>query len=392
MGNTYETVCNVVQGRGCELLYINEQCIHAKSLIHIKGRCGHDYDVRYDLFRYQNNGIFCKDCVKEIAKKQQSKHNTKEVEYAGYIIVKALFTPHFEVAKMVEGTEADFAVRPICHHGEWLPIQLKVSVEPKTYRSKQYWFHVEKKYDIVLVLVCTSDKRIWAFQPGIVDGKRIVQIGNKHSKYSLYEINEDNVKDKVMTMYNECNKYILHELNIPTSPSQQLEYKYRLIREQTYPTIEFSYPEQEALAYDFLIHGKKIQEKVTTHVKENTYQNTFGRRLSRSRCRLYALGENDYYWFHIPDTKMFYFIPEIKLYEHGFLSSATDYTYKSLSIVFYPIIKSSQVKHVWFNEYLYDYDTLTEEMLLSIIRDGKEIKSQIQNDIGSHNQISGTLV
>ena len=72
------------------------------------------------------------------------------------------------------------------------------------------------------------------------------------------------------------------------------------------------------LHYDFIINNKKVQEKVGTHCK-NSNKIFFslckrnGSINGVSKFKPYSVGDNDLYWLHFPNKKIFYLLPENKL-------------------------------------------------------------------------------
>lgn len=64
--------------------------------------------------------------------------------------------------------------------------------------------------------------------------------------------------------------------------------------------------------FDFTINEKKVQEKVITKCKSRkmTFNSTMSKCYGRTTRGPYEKGDNDFYWFHLPEMNKYYVIPE----------------------------------------------------------------------------------
>lgn len=351
----YNILKNHVIAKKCILLtkeyeYIN-MMKNDKIYINIISLCGHENIVRTNLFCYQDNGVYCKKCMPTIVSNNASKLKTLNIEYEGFLYIKSLLTPYVEISKMVEGTKADFAIKMINSEKLWMPIQLKVTAKPKQNRSNQYLFSIQHNYEMPILCICLSDKKMWLFPERLL-GKKNLQIGYNKSKYQEYEINLNNINERLHKIYNISSKDSIENLNIPESRSQKQEQKFRKQREEYFSNTLFEYPEQNGLPYDFSVNGQKFQEKVLCkNPKTSGYICTFGKRKNKNTIIQYCKNDADYYWFHIPDTKIYYIIPENILIEKGYINDTADIK-KGKTIAFYP---NKQNDTNWQNSYKYFY-------------------------------------
>ena len=113
---------------------------------------------------------------------------------------------------------------------------------------------------------------MWLIPYEEVKGLKTIGIAQK-SKYNKYEVNQENLIDKLNNYYTTINKFEFKILDTPTSITQQQEQKYREIRESKINFIKFKNNDMEGLVYDFMIGVKKIQEKVgtITHNNDNSF-------------------------------------------------------------------------------------------------------------------------
>jgi hypothetical protein len=109
---------------------------------------------------------------------------------------------------------------------------------------------------------------------------------------------------------------------LPNTKESRKEFKYRLRREEKLKFIKFKQSIIDGTVYDFKINKFLHQETICTkYNKKNKYY--YLGNLSRNNHREkfnYKLGDNDFYWFWIPDSTIFYVIPELILYQNGFIS------------------------------------------------------------------------
>lgn len=361
----YTTIKEAFASKGCRLLTTEEEYVegnfNAKSNYKITSQCGHETIVKYDMFKAKSTGVNCKNCIFESFRQRKLESRSEETEYTGYVRIRdALIKDNkLVISKMVEGTKADFSVKPIGEPTDnWLPVQLKVTESPSLVNSNNYSFRkVGNGYDGMLVLCfCIATERIWLLPSEVVKGLSTLSIGAKTSKYQPYEIALSELSNKLMEFYYIdaiCEKNTKAKFNIPVSEQQRREQEYRRVREDAFPSLSFQYPEQEKLCYDFIVNGLKVQEKVATRVRKRgkLVEGSFIVNLMSHRA--YKYGENDFYWVNIPGKEMFYLIPESELHSNGFLDNP-----RHKQLPFYPGKDKPEIKHKWVENYCFRYDRI----------------------------------
>ena len=186
-------------------------------------------------------------------------------------------------------------------------------------------------------------------------------MGLNKSKYDIDRVTTDTIKDVILSYYESLPSVTFGDADIPINIYQQQERIFRIRRESTCHFLEFENPKRNQLVYDFIINGKKVQEKVgnVTKNKEGIlfclYKNNGCRKKPRTFIS-YTHGDNDFYWLNCPDKNHFYVIPEYELIQRNKIGTG-----KSESIYFNP---SNTDK--WAFEYLFDYTNLDIEKLTNM--------------------------
>ena len=270
---TYEHVVNKFLDKKCVVTMDKSEFmqVYKNSTCKIKYNavCGHPNTVSYKNFITLNQGINCPKCVnknsgaklKELYSDDNKLSSLKqELKCINYF--KGLTADHFTTIKAYDGCKADIVVKPIdVIEDLWLGIQVK-STNKKTERS-QYYFRLNTgKYDNCLILcMCDEDKKMWLIPYEEVKGLKTIGVAQK-SKYNIYEVNDENLMEKLHYYYTLLNKFEFSILNTPTSKSQQQEQEYCKIRESTLDFITFTRNSMEGFVYDFMIGNKKVRKKL----------------------------------------------------------------------------------------------------------------------------------
>jgi hypothetical protein len=373
----YERVKEHVESKGCQMITTYEEYdannLSATSRYNIMGVCGHPSVIRYDMFKAQGCGMNCTKCVrKSISRASASKPNFTSMEYDGICYLESQISSRFHFQKMVEGTHADFAIKPIEVSDDlWLPVQLKTTLCLQAI-TKTYHFHKKKDYiNIPLVCLCMQDKRMWMMNGNDARCKTAINIGGKKSIYDVYEVVD--IQDSFQKAYDLFPKKQLSEINSPISPAQQQEQQYRRLREQYLPFLSFVYSIVDGDVTDFVLGRWKIQEKVASrHVRNGKFK-SYVVMLHRSNNKFYQKGQNDSYWVAIPDSSTVYIIPERVLIERGYIHdpSSPRSKYKTALSLYPQGVRSESNLSGWANDYMFDYTKLTKHHLESFMECGK---------------------
>ena len=137
------------------------------------------------------------------------------------------------------------------------------------------------------------------------------------------------------------SKIICLQLDIillPITSLQQREQLYVRKREQRVPFLEYKYPLIQNTCVDVIVNGKNVQEKVLG----------------------YDELENEYYWLHSSIDNRFWIIPELILYNKGYLSKK-DETMPKKMLWFK---SENNINKEWLVEYEYNYDIIDKEAIL----------------------------
>lgn len=371
---TYEDVVKKFVDKNCMVTMTQEDFIqnykNNNCKIIYNASCGHENSVSYKNFITLNQGINCPKCVnkntgvklKELRTGENKNNLLQELNGINYF--KELIGDHFTTIKSFDGCKADIAIKRFEEIEDlWLGIQVKTT-NKKTERE-QYYFRLNNgEYDNCLLLcICDEDKNMWLIPYEEVKGLKTIGIAKK-SKYNKYEVNKENLIEKLTNYYKLINKFEFNILDTPTSKTQQQEQRYREIRETKINFIKFKNNDMEGFVYDFMIGSKKVQEKVGTTIHNN--DNSYMFSLSKYDCRVdgkcknkcYEEGDNDLYWLNCKNGK-FYVIPEEVLLVNGHIGKncKKEKLYVSLT----------NENTDWCNEYLFDYNNVDKDRLLKIV-------------------------
>ena len=382
----YEDLVKKIKSKNCQLkwtkLEFDEKFKDLKSNIEIISSCGHLSSVQCSNFLYKNSCVICKQCTYK--KSSETKTNVKfigtEQEFHVMKAFKNYFTDKFDMKFMKEGCKVDFLIKPInIKEDSWLPIQLKTT---KSNRHGLYSFHISQEYNnIIIFLFCIDEQKLWILDSSDINVKYI-NIGKNESIYNKYLVSVKNIKNILDELYKSKNNYLNNISFFETLNSIQMNNSIIMndYRDNLFKDVSISYPEMNGLAYDCIINKSyKIQDKILTchfHNKTNkpdekrdfpNYICNIGRN-SKKGLKSYQLGDNDFYWIHLPDKKGAYIIPEKILYDNSFISEKNE-TIKGKIISFFPYTDRNNdnkviSKYLWLNKYLYFYDNQNDMKLI----------------------------
>lgn len=277
--------CRLIEKQGRYVTYI--------------ARCGHEHKTRLDTFKHGSSRM-CRNCIYENMRRSDSDYHIQEGD--SFIYISKLLENFLEIKRTNEGCFADFIFRPCgIQDDKWAQVQLKTT---KKSIHGVYNFSMHKRYTGCIIMChCTSEDRFWIFRDYEVPEKGLGIRNN--GKYSVHEVLSINIHENLKNNYNTSIHIKFNEAIIPINQTQRIEHEYRLKRERFFSYVKFEYPIHEHRRYDFIVNGKKYQEKVATF-KNNRFVFT----------SKYKLCDNDFYFVHIPNTDYFYCIPEKILLEN----------------------------------------------------------------------------
>jgi hypothetical protein len=379
-----------VAEKGCSLQWIEtefkELYKSTKTIMPIISKCGHETKVQCSNFLYKSTGITCKQCVYKQSS-ESKKGVIKDYMIQEYHVIKALekyLQGSFHIAIMVEGCLADFAIKPsITEDNLWLPIQLKTTMK---HSHGIYGFTMHNKYtDMTVMLFAIDDQKIWIMNASDINVKNKINIGKLTSTYSKYEVAKNNLSEELNILYKRHKEYLLslEDLNIPISESSQRANEMNRFKETMFPLLRFSYPEMGGTVYDTIINETyKVQDKLATwYLKKKTnsqeYRETQSCVVNISRNSFknpsYKLGDNDFYWIHLPERIGAYIFSEGVLFEHGIISNNN----AKVCLTLHPYhseeqMEKSKVKHTWTKDHLYFYEKDSDKIINLFEPNGKK--------------------
>lgn len=379
MRKTYDEIVNIFISKNCELYTTKNEYIAmkepSKCKFSFKASCSHDNTVTLTNFLQKDSGITCKNCMKKQVSdkliafnKNNDQASTKCIIQENLVFNKFndLLKIDFDVTKTNEGCSADFIIKPKnIIDNKWLGIQLKTT---KGICNDLYSFNLHKNQYENMVMLCYSfeNNMIWCIPHNIVSHlKRMLNIGlSDKSIYNKYKTNDSTLIIKLNEYFQSFILNTIENYMIPKNIHQQRENIYIKIREQFCNFLEFEKPKVDQSYYDFKINGKNIQEKVAT--KRNDRKDTYIACMYRSKNstikkQQYLLNMNDYYWLHIPDTDLFYIIPEGDLYDNGFIQNPNNDSNTKFNLTIKIYFKNS-----WYHKYQYNYKNLDKNVIVKL--------------------------
>jgi hypothetical protein len=383
MTNVYENVVEEFNKRGCLLLNTKEEyyeilknAFKSNYKLNYTASCGHNHIVFYNVFKSRGTGIKCPSCVnKRICNDTKEKMKNNEItklckleqEFNFIQLLKELVKNYFDIIKAFDGCIVDIILKPKnILENNWIGIQIKTTNN----RHLTYSFHINNNYkDCLLLFYCYEDESMWLIPENIIQNQKKVSIGFNKSKYNIYKVSKNDIIDKLHELYNITTKFDFDILNTPINIYQQREQDFCKYRESKIDFIKFDYNEMEGTTYDFKIGNYKIQEKVTKMKDGNKYIFFICKKNGYSSNKTiniqYDIGDNDFYWLNCENKRTFFVIPEKALIEKNLVGNIK----KTVSLKV-TITDTSCVTNPWLQPYMFDYENIEKDRLLSILHQG----------------------
>lgn len=372
----YNRMCEEFIKRGCALLSTEQEIsgMTGNKNVRYIANCGHEHNVFYNVFIHRGTGIICPRCKQQENTKKVKGDTSRtldgqstfmKMEDDAIIYIKQCISKDFVIHKTDEGCLTDLVVKPkSVEEDKWLGIQVKTTAKP----SKDYGFKCNGRYkDMIIWCVCLSDKRMWLFDGNAITTQNKITIGLQNSKYDGNEMTAANSSTIITNCYTTSLLKHYVELNTPISPAQKTEQKFKHIRENKLKDlITFQYSEYSGLAYDFMVNGLKIQEKVGARSSHKStiswpmFKNN-GRDNTVRQFRQYMKDEVDLFWLHAPCGNLFYIVPSTVLYVEGIITHNISEGKKYLCC-------SPMNEAHWLNRYKFRYDNLNKEQLVNMLK------------------------
>jgi hypothetical protein len=203
----------------------------------------------------------------------------------------------------------------------------------------------------------------WIFNYDIIKhikGCKINIGSGTKSSYNKYKVLLEDVCKKFNELYKITNLCESKITMIPKQLYQQRELIYRKKMMNFMSFLNFEKPKYDQCFYDILINGFKVQEKVASKRfnTKNTYNCAIFRSSTTNNYQTYKLGQNKFYWIHIPDTEIYYIFLENDLCDHRYIESEIIKCKTNR-----PQLCISLNSKSWYNEYKYSYDNIDIEKM-----------------------------
>ena len=373
---TYKDVLETFGTTECKLLTTHKEYTEllketkpSNVKLNIIASCGHNNTVIFKNFKFKNAGVLCKDCKnKKLSEtlKEKITHNCfvkREIDFTR--VFQSFIEKAFDNIITNEGCESDVIVKPKgIADDKWLRIQIKLTEDICEY-DKVYRFSINNIYkDHIIICHCIQKDVYWLI-PGENISCNKLSIGQYGGKYfEYYTLKEDIQKQLDFYYNNNIRLYSKEECLIPKNESSIKEYVYRQKIYNHLPFLNIEKPEYTNMVYDLIINDKKIQEKVMTTAKtEGCYTTSLYKRQGKKGFQNYNCYDNDIYWFHIPETSLFFVIPEFELYKMGLLSLYDNKGKKNFHLYI-----NYQDKY-WANQYLFNYEQIDISRFLKVLNE-----------------------
>jgi hypothetical protein len=333
--------------------------IHAK--FPFKFSCGHTECCTYKKFTSQSNENerLCKDCnIKKLKNQgittQKTEENTED--YLKEIIDNNII----EFVLCPEGCAVDLRFKPVnIEEDLWFPVQLKSSDN-----TTNTCFHLKGKYDTqykyqLLLGHHLNKNNIFIFKPfSETMPKQSITISYEtgNSKYLKFKLDNHNHLTNILLdfYYNpECNDLLKsgETFDDMIDKNHKLEREYEKIRLDTIRFMNFV--RYRSRPHDFKVNDVvKVQEKTFNIKKGRINSYSFNLTHGKNHVKPYDIGDNEFYWFNLAGTKIFYVIPEEYLIDGNKIR-----TLLSLHIMNMP---RENYHDQWTYKFRFSYDTINQ--------------------------------
>jgi hypothetical protein len=358
------------ESKGCKLLTaekdIDKSKGWSKARVSFQARCGHPNEVTVTNFQSKSSGVMCKNCMKHSMSKNlsQKKQNNQDASWSTIQeckVIKKLETilkDNIAFQTTNEGCLSDCIIKPIDMIDDaWLRIQVKTTLHA-CHNLYSFKLHKNNYKDHIILCHCIDDDKYWLIPHNVIsDLKCSLNIGlTTKSAYYKYEVDEKALVQQLLEYYQKTVLYPQYVCMLPSNRCQQIELIYKQRRIDTFPSITFQEPDYTQSYYDFRINDIPVQEKIACKVKQkkDIYMCFLYRSQQKKGYQLYKLGMNKFYWIHIPDTEIFYVIPEGILQQQGYIQGDIEIRRKP------QIYLNINKPDAWYQKYKYSISNVDE--------------------------------
>ena len=379
----YSDMVELLEKHGCKMFTTEEDFLYNElnifRPIEIIGSCGHKSEELFnDIPFEQGKQTPCQVCreAKAAATRERlvnpdtNRLRVLEVEEEASNWIKSLLNEKFEVLITNEGCKADMAIKPLeSDEDEWAMIQLKSASKTKEGSGDSFAYSLKKNdySDMIVVFTAKVANSIW-----IIDGEMIKDLTgvnlslNRGTKYIDYKVHPDYFLHEVTQLWDssKIKKMPIKDIMKRHFKSVQNEDIYMHLRKSNIDFIKF----EEVRNYestDFLVNGFKVQEKFAYKDHQQYNLNLHKNGGIKDKKVPYEKGDNDFYWIHLGEWRLFYVIPEKILIENGYI--VEDGKKAKPHIGIYPKLYNETPKdNEWIEEFVFDYHNIDVQKLKSL--------------------------
>lgn len=384
----YGDIMKAFEGSRCNLLTTESQFNEliketrpSRVKLDITSVCGHANIVIFKNFKFNNAGVLCHDCKnKKVSDGLKAKVTSnvflrREVDFAKSFQIFIQDT--FQSIVTGEGCESDMIIKPNnTEDDDWLRIQIKLTDDICAY-DNIYRFCIHNQYKHHIIICHCIKKDVYWIIPGDNVKHAKISIGQFGGKYSEYLTRKEDIEKKLKVYYETTPLFEKTECLVPKSETHKQE---NLYRQKIYDNLQFldvRTPEYTNSVFDLIVNNKKVQEKVMT--KDVRYEMGYNvclyKRKGRKGTQYYNCYDNDVYWLHVPETSLFFLIPEYELYKRDVLSL---FEKEGKKIICLHTDYKDRYDHSWSYMYMFDYDNIDKEKFLNVLnQDYTEIMNSI---------------
>jgi hypothetical protein len=372
---SYDDIQELFENADCELLTTEDEFeqnnLNIFSEIRYKAHCDHIIEEIFNNLPFKKDKpldcVICRDMNSLSIRNDRitdGRLNVLIVEEEAVKWIVDLINHDFDVKITNEGCKADIAIKP--KHIEddlWASIQLKSASKENKNSCK---FGIKKNNYINMIIICTykNKDKIWLIKPEYMKNVNTLSISlSDNTKYSKYLIKPIELNNKFKLLYNRDDiiKKSFLEINkrIENKALEQ-EDKYIALRKTNLPFLPFE-DVQNYILTDFMINGFKIQEKIAK--KDHQQYNLDIHKSRGTNIKIsYEKSDNDFYWIHLEDWRLFYVIPEQVLIDNNIITDGDNIgtTHLGLYPKLYNVVPK---KNQWSEEYVFDYQNLDIDKL-----------------------------
>lgn len=275
--------------------------------INIIAKCGHSKNIQWSAFNSTTNNyeeiyLKCKKCVNEYIRdiRSGSGNKTMKQEESSVNYLCSLLIG-FESFVNCEGCQADIIIRPKSSiDNKWVKVQCK-STQTDTDMFKTH----KNTYPDNIILFHNVNK-IWVMPPNILTPLTGVHMSDNRGDARFWCLRVDGYEGQ-----------------------------------------------SDWVDVSGVLYGLQGDDDATASAKNPTCRDSYRFLLKCNKGR-YNQGDNDFYWFNLAGTNIFYVIPEQKLLDGDVVRS-------QLTLHSEEGEKHVSYKDNWTSEYKFNYDTINEE-------------------------------